>query len=659
MDERSTYRDDNIFIITPATRSVQFRHVAAAWYNGAMTHIDEMLDRILPTVTRPARYTGHEWNARLKPWEESDVRLALAYPDTYEVGMSNLGFQILYEIANDMPGVLCDRAYAPWVDMEEAMREAGIPLFGLESRRPLADFDLIGFSLPYELNVTNLLNMLDLAGLPLLATQRSGQQPLIIAGGSGAFNPEPMAQFLDLVVVGDGEEVLVELLAAYRNWRATAGPHAPRREFLAVAAGIEGVYVPTFYAPRYDATGVLAATEPIHPAATARICRRVVRELPHAPIRPPMPYLDIVHNRAMIEIQRGCTQGCRFCQAGMIYRPIRERTAGEIHDLADTLLAHTGYEELGLLSLSSADHSQIEQIVGGLVSQFEEQPLSLSLPSLRLDSFSVDLARMIQTRRRSGLTFAPEAGSQRLRDAINKKVSEDDLLRTAEAAFANGWRRIKLYFMIGLPTETLEDVTAIGNLVRKVRAIGKEKAGGQAQVNVSVSTFVPKPHTPFQWMPLIDEKELLYRIDALQDATRGKGISLSWHEPVTTALEAAIARGDRRLGPVIARAWQLGAKFDAWNEHFRPQAWTQAFAEAGLTIDFFARRHRDADETLPWDHIDAGVTKAFLATEQARALRGEPLSDCRTTCHGCGMRTRFDLADCPSTATSREEALAR
>ena len=619
-----------------------------------MTSIDHLLSRILPAVTRPARYTGHEWNARNKPWDESDIRLALAYPDTYEVGMSNLGFQILYEIANDMPGVLCDRAYAPWVDMEDAMRDAGLPLFGLESRRPLANFDLIGFSLPYELNLTNVLNMLDLAGLPVLATQRSGSQPLIVAGGSGAYNPEPMAQFLDLLVVGDGEEALVELLAAYRGWRGAAGSGAPQREFLAHAVGIEGIYVPGFYTPQYTAGGLLNGTVPNHPAAPNSVCRRVVRDLPQAPTRPPVPYMDIIHNRAMIEIQRGCTQGCRFCQAGMIYRPIRERTAGEVDELADALIASTGYEELGLLSLSSADHSQIEQIIATLVDRFREQMLSLSLPSLRLDSFSVDLARMIQERRRSGLTFAPEAGSQRLRDAINKKVTEEDLLQTARAAFSSGWHRVKLYFMIGLPTETVEDVQAIGDLVHQVRAIGKEIVGGRAQVAVSVSTFVPKPQTPFQWMPLIEKDELLRRIDVLRRTTRGKGIHLSWHEPITTELEAVIARGDRRLGPVIHRAWELGAKFDAWNEHFRPGAWTQAFAEAGLTIDFFTRRRRSRDDTLPWDHINAGVTKAFLLAEEARALQGEPLSDCRTSCHACGIRKQFDLAECPSMAATRE-----
>ena len=620
-----------------------------------MTQIDRIMEQILPTVTRPARYTGHEWNACEKSWDETSLHFTLAYPDTCEVGMSNLGFQILYEIANDLPGVLCDRTYAPWVDMEAAMREANMPLFGLESRRPLADFDMIGFTLPYELNLTNVLNMLDLAGLPLLASERSGNQPLIIAGGSGAYNAEPMADFLDLVVVGDGEEVLVDLLDAYREWQLGASADTPRREFLPKAAGIEGIYVPSLYKARYDATGLLAATEPIHPAAPATIRRRDVRELPHAPVRPPVPYVDVVHNRAMIEIQRGCTQGCRFCQAGMIYRPIRERTADEIIGLADELIANTGYEELGLLSLSSADHTQIEEIVKRLVERFREQTLSLSLPSLRLDSFSVELAKMIQERRRSGLTFAPEAGSQRLRDAINKKVTEADLLRTAEAAFSNGWHRIKLYFMIGLPTETRSDVAAIGQLVRKVRQIGKNAIGGRAQVAVSVSTFVPKPHTPFQWMPLMEERELLHRIDTLQQSARGKGIRLRWHEPITTALEAAIARGDRRLGPVILRAWQLGAKFDAWNEHFKPMAWTQAFAEAGLTIDFFARRHRGSDETLPWNHINSGVTKAFLMREEEAALRGKPLADCRTFCHSCGIRSEFDLSECPSTAVPQTE----
>lgn len=613
----------------------------------AMYVSDELLSPILRTVSRPARYVGREWNARYKAWEATSIHMVLAYPDIYDIGMSNLGLQILYELANAIPDVLCDRVYAPWPDMEHAMRQHGIPLYGLESRRSLAQFDIVGFSLPYELDCTNVLNMLDLAGLHPLASERGAHAPLVIAGGSGAFNPEPMADFFDLIVIGDGEEALVDVLDAYRAWREEAGPAAPRHSFLPRAAAIPGVYVPAFYRARYDAHGLLVATEPIHPAAPATVCRRLVNPLPPPPVRPPVPYVNTVHDRAMIEIQRGCTQGCRFCQAGMIYRPVRERSVDEIVRGAEALIANTGYEELGLLSLSSTDHSHIETIVERLVERFREQPVSLSLPSLRVDSFSVELANRIQERRRSGLTFAPEAGSQRLRDTINKKVTLADLLRTAEAAYSSGWHRIKLYFMIGLPTETVEDVMAIGDVVRQVLAVGRDIIGRRAEVAVSVATFVPKPHTPFQWMPLIEESKLEQHIAALKKALRGKGIHLSWHEPISTALEAAISRGDRRLGRVNYRAWQLGARFDAWDEHFQAGAWAQAFAEAGLTLDFYARRPRAPDEVLPWDHIDAGVSKAFLLKEQERALRGEPLSDCRLVCHGCGLRARFQLERCP------------
>lgn len=605
------------------------------------------LDEILPLVSKPARYTAGEWNARAKPWAETRLHLALAYPDIYEVGMSNLGFQILYEIANDIPDVLCDRAYAPWVDMEEEMRRRGIPLYGLESRRPLADFDIIGFQLPYELNLTNVLNMLDVAGLPVLFHQRDAGHPLVIAGGSGAYNPEPMADFIDAFVIGDGEEALVELLAVYRDWKGAAGCSPSREELLHSLARLRGVYVPSLYRVDYDPTGAVRAFEPLSPDVPAVIRRRVVEHLPPVPVRPVVPYLNVVHDRAMIEIQRGCTQGCRFCQAGIIYRPVRERTAEEICRLADQLIENTGYEELGLLSLSSADHSQIGEVVRRLKGHFADRPLSLSLPSLRVDSFSVELANMLREHRRSGLTFAPEAGSQRLRDVINKKVREEDLLEAAEAAFSSGWHRLKLYFMIGLPTETPEDVCAIGDVVKRVLEIGRRHAGGRAQVAVSVSTFVPKAHTPFQWMPLIGETTLREHIDVLHQAARGRGITLSWHEPATTLLEAAIARGDRRLGGVILRAWQLGARFDAWEEEFRAHAWEQSFDEAGLSPDFYARRGRSLEERLPWEHMDAGVSKAFLWAEQERALRGETLSDCRTECHACGMRSRLHLTQCP------------
>lgn len=607
----------------------------------------EALESILTRVEKPARYIGHEWNARHKSWDSSGLRLALAYPDVYEVGMSNLGLSILYDIANDQPGVLCDRVYAPWPDMEGQMRARRLPLFGLESRTPLSDFDIIGFSLPYELNLTNILNMLDLAGVPVRSENRRGAGPLVIAGGSGAFNPEPAAPFFDLFVIGDGEEALLDLIRAFREWRNGSGSGTPLNDFLPRAARIAGIYVPSFYTPHYDAGGRFQGIEPNHPAAPARVSRRLVTPLPPPPLRPPLPYVDTVHNRAMIEIQRGCTQGCRFCHAGTIYRPVRERSPMEIIEAADALIANTGYDELGLLSLSSADHSAIEEIVQGLLVRFEAQPISISLPSLRIDSFSVELSRLIQSRRRTGLTFAPEAGSQRLRDTINKKVTERDLLDTADAAFAGGWHRIKLYFMIGLPTETDEDVLAIAGLVRKVLEVGRSHIGRRATVAVSVATFVPKPHTSFQWFPLVDEDVLEHRISLLRNATRRPGIILRWHEPGTTGLEAAISRGDRRLGPVIERAWRLGARFDAWNEHFRPEAWQEAFEEAGLSIDTYARRPLAPEDPLPWEHIDAGVSKTFLAHDLHLSMRGETLPDCRAGCLGCGITSLFDLTECP------------
>ncbi|MBL7183183.1 MAG: TIGR03960 family B12-binding radical SAM protein [Anaerolineae bacterium] len=595
----------------------------------------QVLDNILPKVAKPARYTGHEWNSVVKDWARVEVKVALAYPDVYEVGMSNLGLMILYDILNREEGVLAERVYAPWIDMEQAMRRAGISLYSLESRRPLGEFDIIGFSLQYELNYTNVLNMLHLAGLSPLAAERGDADPLIIGGGSCAYNAEPLADFFDLFVIGEGEEVLLELVKAYRECRGT------KADFLREAAKIEGVYVPSLYDVRYHHDGTVAAVEPLVPEARARIRKRVVETLPPAPTRLVVPYIGVIHDRAMIEIQRGCTQGCRFCQAGFIYRPRRERPLDEVLEAVEDIVKETGYEEVALVSLSSSDHSQIEPLVRQLTTRYQHPPLSISLPSLRIDSFSVELAEMFQGRRKTGLTFAPEAGSQRLRDVINKNVTEEDLLRTAEAAYSSSWRRIKLYFMVGLPTETLEDVAAIVDLVKKVRAVGRRHQGKRTQVNVSLGTFVPKAFTPFQWLPLVDEANLEEKQKLLRRGLRGPGIGFSWHDPRTTLLEAAFSRGDRRLGQVVHRAWQLGARFDAWDELLNEGLWWRAFAEAGLDPNFYARRERRLDEVLPWDHIDVGVRKEFLIEQYQCSLRGETAIDCREGCIDCGVSDVF------------------
>jgi len=602
----------------------------------------EDLDHILPKVAKPARYSGGEWNSVVKDWDRTEVKVALAYPDVYEVGMSNLGLMVLYDILNREEGILAERVYAPWVDMEEAMRRAGIPLYSLESRRPLIEFDIIGFSLQYELNYTNVLNMLNLAGISPLAAERGDTDPLIIGGGSCAYNAEPLADFFDLFVIGEGEEVLLELVRAHREFRVSGfGFRVAKGDFLREAAKIEGIYVPSLYDVRYYDDGTVAAVEPLALEAKARVRKRIVETLPPAPTKLVVPYIETIHDRAMIEIQRGCTHGCRFCQAGFIYRPLRERGLEEVLETVDEIAGETGYEEVALVSLSSTDHSQIEPLVRELTTRYQHPPLAISLPSLRIDSFSVELAEMFQGRRKTGLTFATEAGSQRLRDVINKKVTEGDLLRTAEAAYSSGWQRIKLYFMVGLPTETQDDVAAIVSLVKKVRAIGRRHQGKKAQVSVSLATFVPKPFTPFQWLALADEGSLKEKQELLRRGLREPGISLSWHDPRTTLLEAVLSRGDRRLGQVVYRAWQLGARFDAWDELFDEGLWQRAFAEAGLDPNFYARRERPHDEVFPWDHIDVGVRKGFLIEEYQRSLRGQPTMDCREACIDCGVSEVF------------------
>jgi radical SAM family uncharacterized protein len=530
---------------------------------------------------------------------------------------------------------LCERAFAPWPDMEARMREQGIPLYALESRRALSEFDLIGFSLPYELNTTNVLNMLDLGGLPVRAAERDEHYPLVVAGGSGAAHPEPMADFIDAFAVGDGEEVILELLTAV----AAARERGDRRETLLRAlARIEGVYVPRLYEVTYDRSGMLDAMVPLAHEAQLPVVKRVVDPLPPPPTQLIVPYVQPVHDRGTIEIMRGCTQGCRFCQAGMAYRPLRERPKEEVLEAVDAIARATGEGEISLVSLSSADHSEIREMVEEILARHRRPPLSVTLPSLRTDAFSVELAELFQGVRRSGLTFAPEAGSQRLRDVINKKVSEGDLLTACEAAYAHGWQRVKLYFMIGLPTETDEDVQAIVDLVHAVRETGHRHHGKKAKVSVTVSTLVPKPHTPFQWEPLIDECTLERRQAILKRGLRGWGIRFSYHDPRVSLLEAVIARGDRRLGAVIERAWRAGARFDAWDEQLQWEAWMDAFATEGIDPAYEARRVRTMDETLPWDHVSCGVSKAYLVGERARASEGQTTRDCREGCTSCGAR---------------------
>jgi radical SAM family uncharacterized protein len=616
---------------------------------------EELLDAILPTVTKPARYVGHEWNQVARDWSRATLRIALAYPDVYEVGMSNLGVAILYDILNRRPGVLAERVYAPWPDMEQAMRRVGLPLFALESHHPLREFDWVGFSLQYELNYSNVLTMLDLAGIPLLAALRAADAarnwPLVIGGGTCTYNAEPLAEFFDLFVVGEGEEVVLDLARLYADVKGSAAAGQDwRSEFLGRAARIQGVYVPGLYHVCYNADGTLAAIDPAEAGVPCTVRKRIVSPLPPPPTRPVMPFVKAIHDRATVEVMRGCTRGCRFCQAGMIYRPARERPVPEVLQAVDELLAHTGYEEVSLISLSSSDYSGIEPLVRELSRRYAERRLSISLPSLRIDSFSVELAQIIQRVRKTGLTFAPEAGSERLRRVINKGVTADDLLRTAEAAYASGWLRIKLYFMIGLPTETMEDVLAIADLVKAVRSIGRRACGQRVHVGVSVNTFVPKPHTAFQWLPLADRAQICERQSALRDALHERGIELSWSDESTTWLESILSRGDRRLGRVVLRAWELGARFDAWGELFQPELWRQALAEAGLDPEFYLSRQRSAHEVLPWSHIDTGVTPDLLRDEYQHALAGEPSVNCREGCLSCGVRETFLLESCPVTA---------
>lgn len=585
-------------------------------------------DLILHQVTKPARYTGGEWNAIFKDWEKTRLKFALCYPDRYEIGMSNLALPILYEILNSQEDVLAERVFAPWRDMQAAMRSAGLVLLSLESKHPLKDFDVIGFSLDYELTYTNVLSILDLGQIPVLASERDDSHPLIIAGGSSCLNPEPMADFIDLFVLGDGEEVVLELVECLREWKIAK---TPKKKLYRQLANIPGIYVPSLYQVEYQ-DGLVKTITPTAPEARPLIQRRIVSKLPPPFTRPVVPYIEVVHDRGAVEIQRGCARGCRFCQAGIVYRPVRLRQQDEIVRAVGEIISNCGYSDISLVSLSTSDYPGIEELVQRLVRSYPG--LGISLPSLRIDNFSVRLMDSLP-QKKGGLTFAPEAGSERLRQCINKGATEEEILQTAAAAFERGWRNLKLYFMLGLPTETMEDIEAIIKLVEKIRKVVKK---GMLGVRVSLSTFIPKPHTPFQWVGQEGEEELNKKQELLKVGLRRKGCQVSWQDPKVSKLEAALSRGDRRLGQVIYRAWRLGAGFDAWDECFDYQKWQQAFAESGLEIDFYARRERSLDEVLPWAHIDVGVSPEFLKMEYQRSLEGKETPDCFSQgCNACGL----------------------
>jgi len=551
--------------------------------------------------------------------EEAAVRFVLSLPDVYEVGMSNLGLKILYGILNDREDTYAERVYCPWPDMEAAMRAASAPLCSLETQTPLKKFDAVGFSLQYEMIYSNILTMLDLAGIPLERASRAETDPLIIGGGPCAYNPEPLADFFDCFVIGEGEDIIGEIASTIAAWK-NSGRRGGREALLSSLAKLAGVYVPT------DET------------VPTKVTKRVVTDLDSSPFptSPIVPYLETVHDRIMLELFRGCTRGCRFCQAGVVYRPVRERKPETLLRLAQELADNTGYDEISLVSLSSADYSCLGSLADELLARFAPQRVSLSLPSLRVDSFSIELANKIQKVRRSGLTFAPEAGTQRLRDVINKGVTEADLIEAAGAAFRSGWSNIKLYFMIGLPTETDEDVLAIADLARKVLALARNVRN--RKVTVSVSTFVPKPHTPFQWAPQLSVSEMVRRQNLLRAAFRDRSISFNWHDPQTSRLEGVFARGDRRLGKTLAEAWRRGARFDGWSEYFKPGVWDEAFAATGIDPDHYTVRNREIGELLPWSHIDCGASQDWLATEWKQALTGALTADCRHgECTGCGV----------------------
>lgn len=607
------------------------------------------IEGLLSRVEKPARYAGGEYNSVYKDKEETDIRFAFAFPDVYEIAMSHLGLRILYYLLNERKDTWCERVFAPWTDMEALMRDKGIPLFALESRDPVASFDFLGFTLQYEMGYTNIVNMLSLADIPLLSSQRDESHPFVIGGGPCAYNAEPLADLFDFFVLGEGEEVLTPILDTYRRWKEGDGT---RREFLERVALIEGVYVPSLYNVQYRMDGTINSVSPTDARFPEKVNKVIVKDLDKVffPDRIIVPFMDIVHDRIMLEIFRGCTRGCRFCQAGMVYRPVREKSPEVLEEQSQRLIKNTGYEEVSLASLSTSDYTHLEPLIKKLIAAYGDKGVGLSLPSLRIDSFSLSLIREIQKVRKTGLTFAPEAGTQRLRDVVNKGVTEEDLMNSVEAAFSAGYNNVKLYFMVGLPTETKEDIEGIANLayrvVDKYYATNKGKRGRGLRVTVSTSCFVPKPFTPFQWQPQDSIEVFRAKQETLRKRLRHRAISYSWHQPETSYLEAVFARGDRRLSKVLIRAWELGCRFDGWKEHFNFAKWQRAFEDCGIDPDFYAARKRDYDEVLPWDHINVGVSREFLKRENERAKKGRITPHCREGCINCGITELFDGGIC-------------
>ena len=601
----------------------------------------ELTIDILSSVQKPARYTGGEFASIIKPQDEVEATICLAFPDVYEVGMSYLGFKILYHLLNKQQGVQAERVYAPWIDMEAKMRERNIPLRTLETKKTLKECDIVGFTLQYELSYTNILNMLDLGGVPVLAAERSEEDPLVIVGGPCVYNPEPLADFFDFAIIGEGEEIMAEVMEAYKAWKK-AGKPGGRKAFLREVVKISGIYVPSFYEVEYNENLTVKEVRPVNENAPAVVYKRVVRDMNSVdfPTSPIVPFGEIVHDRIMLEVFRGCSRGCRFCHAGMVYRPVRERRPEVLQDLARKLVDNTGYNEISLVSLSSADYSCLAPMVHSMIEEFKDDRVSVSLPSLRIDSFCVAIAKEVQAVRKSGLTFAPEAGSQKMRDVINKGVTEEDLMNAVGAAFESGWNSVKLYFMIGLPFENDDDVLAIADLARKVQYKYYQVTGKRGcKVTCSASFFVPKPYTAFQWFAQDDLETIRRKQFLLKDEIKTiKNVTLNYHDSKTGIIEAVFARGDRKVGKALLAAWRKGARFDGWSDCFDYERWLEAFAEAGIDKDFYAARQRGENEVFPWEHISPGVSRKFLWNEWQKAYAQQLTHDCRrSTCTGCGV----------------------